>query len=181
MRKLMLFAGLLLASMGVHAGGAGVQSFSLSGHGEFVLHVPANWKSEVYQPEGGLPPTITLRPKSGAEFRVMVTPIWPARPDVKPMTGADMERGVREAADKAAPRSVEKTLPVKPLRGSGNLGYYFSATDSRPGPGEFTIMNQGVIQVGGLAVTFTILTNSGQQKVVDRALSMLVHSSHRRR
>lgn len=149
MRKLLLFAGLLLASLAVHAGGSSAHSYSLSGHGTFVLQVPARWKSKVYRPEGDLPPTITLRPKSGAQFLVMVTPIWPARPDVKPMTPADLEKQVRRAADRVASRAVEKTLTVKPLRGRDNLGYYFSATDSRPGPGEFPIMNQGIIQVGG--------------------------------
>ena len=73
-----------------------------------------------------------------------------------------------------AKQSVEKTIEVKPLKGSTIVGYYFAATDrGRQKPGEFKFLNQGVVLVETLLVTFTTLTNDGQDAVVTAALSML--------
>ena len=173
MRKLMLFAGLLLASFSACAGGAMLHAYALSGHGKLMLRLPAHWKSEVYQPPGGKPPTITLLPASGAAFRVMLVPL------AKPMSPAEMEKRVRHASYQAAPRALEKNLMVKPLRGYENFGYYFSATDSAPKPGEFRVMNQGIVRVGDVMVSFVILTNDGRQGVVKKVFAMLLHARHR--
>lgn len=148
--------------------------YALAGHGALELPVPAHWKSEVYRPPGGQAPTISMRPASGAAFRVMLVP------DVKPMTPDDMERRVRHDAGKAAPRALEKNLMVKPLRGYVNFGYYFSATDTAPRPGEFKIMNRGIVRVGDMMVSFTILTNDGQHAAVKKVFAMLLHAKHRK-
>ena len=79
----------------------------------------------------------------------------------------------RRAADKIAEQAVEKTIDVKPLKGGTNTGYYFAVTDRAPKPGEFKFLNQGMVIVADLLVTFTILTNDGQDAVVTAGLSML--------
>jgi hypothetical protein len=52
-------------------------------------------------------------------------------------------------------------------------GFYFSATDRAPKPDEYKFLTQGVVRVGELSVTFTILTNDGQDAVVKQALDAL--------
>ena len=69
-------------------------------------------------------------------------------------------------------------LSVNELTGTSGVGYYFSATDRAPAPGEYRYMTQGMISVGALAVTFTILTNDGQSGVVDDALAMVSRAAH---
>ena len=47
-----------------------------------------------------------------------------------------------------------------------------------PKPGEYKYMTQGMLVVRELAVSFTILTNDGQQQVVQDALTMLKSATH---
>jgi hypothetical protein len=56
---------------------------------------------------------------------------------------------------------------------------YFSATDRAPKPGEYKFMTQGMLQVGELSVTFTILTNEGQELVIKQALDALKGAAQR--
>lgn len=179
MRHSIITAVLALAFASAHADDAEFRSYPLQKHGTFQLKVPAAWKDSVTQPPNGLPPTITLSPKSGAPFQVMVTPMWPARPDVKVPTPDELKASVKRAADGAAPQAVEATIEVKELKGPANTGYYFAAIDRAPKPGEFKILNQGMIGVGDLRVAFTILTNDGQDAVVKDALSMLSAAARR--
>jgi hypothetical protein len=50
---------------------------------------------------------------------------------------ATIRSEVAAAAKKAASQSVEGTLPLQELKGIEGRGYYFSATDRAPGPGEY--------------------------------------------
>ena len=93
-------------------------------------------------------------------------------------TADEMRRDVERAAERAKPQAVEKTIEVKELSGSSSLGYYFSATDRAPAPGEYKYLTQGMIRVGGLVVTFTILTNDGQAAIVADAVAMIGSASH---
>ncbi len=64
------------------------------------------------------------------------------------------------------------------LKGSNSFGYYFTLTDRAPKAGEFKYMTQGALRVGNLMVVFTVLTNDGQSKTVDDALSMMQSAKH---
>jgi len=119
--------------------------------------VPVSWRDELRQPPSRLPPTIVFKPATGAPFQVFVTPIWPPR-DAPPSTAEDLRRSVERAAEQAKARAVEQTLEVKELRGSSRSG--------------------GMIRVGGLDVTFTILTNDGQASVAADALAMVGGALH---
>jgi hypothetical protein len=150
-----------------------VRSYLLPEHGTFQVKVPESWKDSVAQPTGGLPPTITFTAKAGAAFKILLTPVWSAQPDLKTPTPDELKIRVQRSADEMTQRAVEKNIEVKLLKGPTNIGYYFAATDPAPKPGEFKLLNQGMIAVKDLLVAFTILTNDGQDAVVAAALSML--------
>jgi hypothetical protein len=63
------------------------------------------------------------------------------------------------------------------FQGRSGPGFYFSATDRAPKPGEYKFLTQGIVRVGELSVTFTILTNDGQEAVVKQALEALKGAS----
>ncbi len=173
MRYLVLCVAVVVASPFVRAEEVTVRSYPLPEHGTFQVKVPASWKDSVAQPGGALPSTITFAPKAGAPFEILVTPLWLAQPDLKMPTADEIKVKLQRGADEVAKRAVEKTIEVKPLKGSTNIGYYFAATDRAPKPGEFKFLNQGIVAVEDLLVSFTILTNDGQDAVVTAALSML--------
>jgi len=179
MRYMIVSLVLILTSFMASAENLVIRSFALPKHGTFELKIPASWNDSVAQRPGGQPPTITLSPKMGAQFQVLVTPMWSARPDMKSASPDELRTTVRRAADSAAQQSVEKSIAVKELKGSANIGYYFTATDRAPQPGEFKYLNQGMIAVNDLRVAFTILTNDGQEANVKEALSILLLAESR--
>lgn len=171
MRYLVLTFVAVVAFLDAHAQEV-VRSYPLPGHGTFQVRMPDSWKDSVAQPDGELPPTILFAPKEGAPFKILVTPLWSPQSDAKTPTADELKAKVQEGADEIAPQAVEKTIEVKRLKGS-NIGYYFAATDRAPKPGEFKFLNQGILTVKDLLVTFTILTNDGQDATVTAALAML--------
>ena len=62
--------------------------------------------------------------------------------------------------------------------GASGPGYYFTATDRAPKAGEYKYLLQGMVKVSELVVTFTILTNAGQEPIAHQALSMIKSAVH---
>ena len=179
MRFLVLSVAIVVASPFARAEEVAVRSYPLPEHGTFQVKAPESWKDSVAQPGSGLPPTITFEPKAGAPFKILVTPLWLAQPDLKMPTADEIKVKLQQGADEVAQQAVEKTIEVKVLKGSTNIGYYFAATDRAPKPGEFKFLNQGIVVVEDLLVSFTILTNDGQDAVVRAGLSMLSRAEKR--
>jgi hypothetical protein len=165
----------LLCAAGVALGADATapKKYALPAHGSLQLNVPAAWADEVRSPPGGVPPTILFRARSGRAFEVLVTPIWRSRPDIPEATKETIRQSVQRAADDAKADAVEETIPVRELAGAKGPGYYFAATDKAPKPGEYKYLTQGMVKLGDLTVTFTILTNDGQRQVVKDALEMV--------
>lgn len=164
---------LLLVSNLASAGELSIQQFPLPGHGTLVMALPDAWKTEVAQPPDRLPPTLRFLPKSGAAFEILITPLWSMTGKSQAMDAASLRREVERSAQAAKPQAVERVLTIKSLQGSSGVGYYFSATDRNPKPGEYKYLTQGIIPVGELAVVFTILSNDGGEATVDAALLLL--------
>ena len=153
------------------------ESYPLPGHGTLLLTLPEGWHGEAHQPAGGLPPTITLAPKTGAAFQVLITAIWPMAGSIA-TDEKSLRKGVEAAAAEIRSQAVESELAVRELNGVSGHGYYFRATDRAPKPDEFKYLAQGMVQVGEITLAFTVLTNDGQSGVVDSALQALSAARH---
>lgn len=160
-------------------GAAGAHRYELPNQNSLELAVPPAWEDSVDQPEDGGAPTIELRPREGAPFEVYLTPNWPEAPDGTAPDAETLRETVLAAAERIRGHTVEETLEIRRLQGTGGVGFYFVATDRAPLPEEFRFMNQGALQVGDLTVMFTILTNEGQEAVVEEAFAMLKGAVYR--
>ncbi len=160
------------------AQGLRAQTFTLPEHGALTLRIPEQWHSELRQTPGNLPPTLAMRQSSGMPFSVLVTVVWALRAGTQVPNTADIRREVVSASVDAAQHSVERALPLRDLQGSQAVGYYFAATDRSPGPGDFKHLTQGIVHLNTINLAFTILTNDGQDSVVDAALEMLRSAVH---
>jgi len=147
--------------------------YTLPDHGVLQMKVPASWKEEVKQQADKMPPTITLTPASGDQFKISIVPFWKESKDAPDINDYLVHRMVQRAADANQPNAVEKTLKLIYLEGSSGRGYYFSATNKAPEKGEYKFLTQGALLVDELAVTFTILTNDAQGVVSGAAIAML--------
>jgi hypothetical protein len=171
--------GLLFASLAT-AGGTAPRHFALPDHGVFEITVPVDWQEQIRRPPNRLPPTIKFHPKAGSSFEVLMTPLWPIEGKAPPTDAATIRKEVKSAAARVSSQAVEKQIEVHELKGSNGTGYYFSATDKAPNPGEYKYMTQGILPVGRLVVTFTILTNDGRDSAVTQSLKALQSAANRK-
>ena len=155
------------------------RSYDLPNLDVFELAVPSTWQDNVDQPADGGPPTIEFKPLVDPAFEVYVTPNWPNTPDESVPDAETLRERVRAEAERMSGHMVEQNPEIRRLQGASGVGFYFVATDPASEPEEFRTMNQGLLQVGDLTVMFTILTNEGQQSVVEEALAMLTSAIHR--
>jgi hypothetical protein len=164
--------GLSLATATAIAADGEKKAFALPDNSKLELAIPAGWKDELKEK------SIALSPREGARFRVVLTPVARQKPGGSADTAIQMRLNVQQAADKVKPSALEQYLAVEELKGASAPGYYFSATDREPKPGEFKYLSQGMLLVGDVVVSFSILTNDAQEKVTDQALAMLKSASH---
>jgi len=148
------------------------KAFALPDNSKLELTIPAGWKDEPKEK------SVALSPRDGAPFQVVLTPLARQKPGASADTAIQMRHNVQQAADKVKPSALEPYLPVEPVSGAPGPGYYFSATDREPKPGEFKYLTQGMLLVGDVVVAFSILTNDGQEKAKNEALAMLKSASH---
>lgn len=150
-----------------------VKNYALPNQSVFFIPVPPSWQDTILQPPENLPPTIRFKPISGEPFEVYITPIPPKSPTDKKISMKEIENMVALSAEHAQPSAVEKNLQVKNIGEKTPHGFYFSATDKNPKPGEFRYMTQGIIKLGDGTATFTVLTNTGSDVVVEDTLKAI--------
>jgi hypothetical protein len=155
------------------APGAAEHRYQLADRGVLLLAVPGDWKEQVSRPDPKAPPTIAYGAQAGQPFEVQVTPSWIAAPNAPKPTPDDIKRSVAKAAEELKGQAVEKSFDPIELKGPSARGYYVKATDRAPKPGEYKYVTQGMVALGEIGVTFTILTNDGQAAIVDAALQMV--------
>ena len=169
---------LLCAASLASAEETATRRYPLVGHGAIHLEVPQSWRDEVRQPPEHFPPTIVFSPQSGPPFQILLTPMYSVRESMVMPTPSTVKSTVERAAQHARSQAVEKAISVQELKGTASAGYYFSATDRNPKPGEYKYLTQGMLRTGELAPTFTILTNDGAEDILADSLLMLKSAVH---
>lgn len=174
-----LFGFLLLVVTGsVLAGDHDTRLYQLPNHGNLQLQVPSSWRDQLRQPPNQLPPTITLNTRGDNIIQVLITPIWAFREDIVLPSGQALKQRVEETIKEVSAQAVEKSIATREIKGKQGGGYYYFATDKAPQPGEYKYLTQGMIRIGELLATFTILSNDGAEKDVERALKVISSAEH---
>lgn len=171
LRPFALAAGLSLC-IGAAADDAVTRSYDLVGHGALQLRLPAGWDAKLRQRPGDSPPTIMLSGFEGTPFLIKITPRWAAPGAADFDTPGYLHDLVEKAAQAVASEAVEGRLDLVRM-GGGRPGYYFTATDRAPAPGDFKYLTQGAVRVGALVCTFTILTGDDKTPVKNQVLTLL--------
>ena len=171
--RIALASTLLLVATLAAAESTTVRTFVIPEHGSVQLSAPESWPVEMRDAHNRTLPTIAFGPNEGATYQVLITPLAPTRKDGPPLAASAVKQMVEQAAQEARTQSVEKTLTIKELKAGNNAGYYFSATDRAPKPDEYKNLTQGVLSLGDVLLTFTILTNDGYESIVPAALTMI--------
>ncbi len=171
----------LSLSLSVFAEEADIRRYELRDGNSIELKIPTSWKSELKDGPQLPYATITLQPRAGSLFDILISPIVFRGNDASSLSANDIRRRVQAGIDVIRNRAVEKEVEVKELNGSTGPGYYYTVTDRKPKSGEYKYMTSGIVRIGDLAVSFTVLTNDGQTKIIDQALAMLRSATHCRK
>lgn len=170
-----VLAVLSLPASGLAAGSE--KRFALPERGFFQLSVPSGWTDQFDQ--NSKSPLISFRQSQGQPFIVSITPAWQTAAGKSALSREELRTEVEEMASAIHMFSVEQDdIKVNEFAGASGPGFYFFATDAAPGPGGYKFMNRGMLKVGDLSVTFTILTNEGQDGIIRAALEMLKSAVH---
>jgi hypothetical protein len=143
-----------------------------AGTGFIEMDVPADWRDEMV---AGRVPTIKLMPPKGKGFQVLVSafPLPPGHTVDTTLANA------RHAAEEALKRATETSIEPVAIRGMSAQGHYFKATDKAPAKDGFRHMAQGEVVTGKVAALFTILSNDGEERSVERALGIIAGMRNR--
>lgn len=146
--------------------------YALERSGFIQLKVPAGWRDEI--DTKSQPAVISFKPASGQPFIVSVIPAQAAEGKRAPMR-SQLRDEVEQMAASIRPFAADADkVKVGEIAGIAAPAYEFSATDAAPAPGEYKFMTRGKLNVGNdVSITFTILTNAGQDDVVRAAHAML--------
>ena len=173
----MLAYGMVLASLASPATSMAAEAakrYALERSGFLQLKVPTGWSEEIDAKTQ--PPIISFRPAGGKPFMVTIVPSQAGDGKHAP-SRQELRTEVEQMAGAIRPFAVESDIKVKEFTGGAGPGFQFFATDSAPAAGEYKYMTRGKMNVNDVSVTFTILTNDGQEAVVRSALGMLKSAS----
>jgi hypothetical protein len=169
---------ILIMSQIVFANETSTRRYRLFNNGNLQLIVPDTWRDKTEQQLSHLPPTIIFTPLSGTSFHISVSPMWANRKDISLPSLEDTKELVDIAAEHAKEQAIEGSISTHELLDKDNKGYYYTATDKAPKPGEYKYMTQGMIRIGELFTTFTILTNDNSLAIAGDALKMISSGEH---
>ena len=164
---------LLLTSIVSAAGQKAIKKYPIPEHGTLELNVPTAWKGEVHKPQETMPPTIIFTPAKRNDFEVIITTLSGHTGEQEFNSQDKVRTLVEKDSQKLLPTAAETKIVLQEIKGVTHTGYYFSITDKAPNPGEYRYMTRGVIGVGNLLLSVTILHRVKDSQSVKDALSFL--------
>jgi hypothetical protein len=158
---------------------AETRSFTLLQYGSLELEVPDGWDTTIKQPgsEGGS--AFQFRPSADKPIFLLVTPI--PYHDGKEELAKAVRARAQLALEQFREVAVEDDLAIQELVGPHCRMLFVSATDktvTRPSPVDFKYGSQGAAEVGGVMLTFSILSNSKDAPERDQALEIVRSARH---
>ena len=155
-----------------------IRRIKLPDHGYLDLPAPSAWLVKAERPLAFVAPTISFDPPEGNAFSVLITVIRNVNGDPKFNDAKSVSNAVAKARDMAVKSATTRHIPILELKGDQLTGYYFTATDRAPKPGEWRYMTHGSAALLDLLLTFTVFSNDPQQPEAAQALAMLQKASH---
>ena len=151
------------------------RSFALGPEGSLLLPLPAAWSMERDEdPEAIL--TILFTAPSGEQL--VVRAFRNPTDDPEFNTASKVWPAVERAGKTQLDSAVETRIQLVELRGTSQVGYYFTLTDrtlvgKTAPPGEYRAMTRGGLGVGDLLLLFTVLSQDSDAPAVHEALDAL--------
>jgi len=133
------------------------REYFLGRYGTLVFGLPKDWKDESKNPKGDVPPTLKITRSKPQRAEALVTPVWSSS-GAQPPTDLEVRALVKAQGERLLQDSVEKELVLLELNTSDVHGYYYTLSDRNPKRGGYPFVTQGMVSVGGLVMSFGVLT-----------------------
>ncbi len=168
------FCGWLALAAGASGQALQTADFAVPGEPSVSVSWPVGWrysasKSKVW-------PGFQFFYPSQREFILLLTPLamagQPSAASLMPDSAAIRERVSASGRDQLG-SAVERVLSVVDLKSDTVYGAYFVLTDAAPKPGEFEVMAQGIVAVGGSRFSFTALLHDQAAPELGQALELV--------
>lgn len=137
------------------------------------LKVPEGWEERIARRTPDAQPIIVITPAKGRDFRIVLTPVWPQRPEEKLPDAATIKAMMESGAAAARAEAADADMPLREVKGSQAQGSYFSATARDPKPEDFRNITQGLVRLGDIVVGFRVHSNGERATVLEPALKMI--------
>lgn len=146
-------------------GSTRTHSFTDASGTEFIIKLPSHWEA---QSDWTAP--IFLREKGGDGGLLQITP---APPPMAEQLRMNMREAMQASADRERLTSVETVIELQAFEGPVGSGYYYSAQDRNPKPGEWEFLTRGMFATQGYVLNFTILSHRPPPEGTKQAMSAL--------
>lgn len=147
------------------------RSYELAERGVLQLSVPTIWVETFDRDTGHSTADISFSVPSG-NWEFLISLIAHPRRALTPRSDEEMKQFLRESGPTF--ETAESQIELRSLNTASVSGHYFSVTDVNATPEEdddFRFMTQGIVTVGGIDLTFTILTDEPDAQIVSEALN----------
>lgn len=147
-------------------------SVRLSDTASVQLTIPDDWKAQKHV--GSASVEVRLVPREKGDFMILMT-ILPLPADSPLSSPAALKKTIQERGSGELPGALQEHLELTELKTASSVGYFYHLTDRNPekGPGDYREATQGGILGSNHLVSITILTHSGDEAIVMRAMEAL--------
>ncbi|CAN5428124.1 hypothetical protein BH09PLA1_BH09PLA1_37670 [soil metagenome] len=160
----------------INSSAPAVKSYSVDGHGDLNLTIPAGWNESEDAPQPGMPRTVRLTDPD-EKFEILIS-ILPPPKDVPDFNSPQKLRAIADAqGTHMLATSRETSVALEEIKGASANGFVYTLTDRTPAPGSFEFITGGVVGVGDLILSTTMLMHEKNPPQRATALAVLSGAS----
>jgi len=152
------------------------KSYSVAGHGELRLTIPPGWMESEDPVQPGMPRTVRFV-DADKMFEALISILPPPR-EIADFNSPAKLRAIADAQVKQMlTTSKETSVELEELKGASASGFVYTLTDKAPAPGSYEYMTGGVVGVGDLILSATMLMHERNPPQRAVALEMLASAA----
>ena len=140
---------------------------NVSRHHRLVLLVPEAWQPSANTLAEGVV-EIRINPKGSQDFTLLLTALEPESGSAERLDEEGIKRLVTRLGTAMLHGAVETELELRRVEGTAGVGHFYLLTDKQEHlpTGEYRYICQGIMAVGALRLSVTLLTNEPGEELL---------------
>ncbi|MBC8105712.1 MAG: hypothetical protein H7Z14_03910 [Anaerolineae bacterium] len=155
---------------------ASTKTYAVAGHGDLKLTIPAGWTESEDPVQPGMPRTVRFTDADN-KFEALISVLPPPKGLVDFNSPQKLRTIAHAQVKQMLTTSKETSVALEDLKGASANGFVYTLTDKAPAPGSYEYMTGGVVGVGDLILSTTMLMHEKNPPQRAIALQMLAAAS----